>query len=244
MTLPRHIAVIMDGNGRWAEARGLPRSSGHQNGLEPVRMCIRACLGRSIQALTVYAFSSENWRRPPAEVSALMNLFFDALESDTGSLLENGVRLGFIGDRESLEPALQARMAEAEQRTAANTRLNFQVAVSYGGRNDIVHAARALAAESLRGELRPEDIDESRVAAHVSLAGLPEPDLFIRTGGEQRISNFLLWNIAYTELYFTDTLWPDFDEAAFERALQHYASRQRRYGLTGEQVAAGEAEGR
>ena len=242
MTLPRHIAVIMDGNGRWAEARGLPRSSGHQNGLEPVRMCIRRCRHHGIGALTVYAFSSENWRRPPAEVTALMNLFFDALESDTGSLLENGVRLRFIGDREALEPQLRARMAEAEQRTAANDRLNFQVAVSYGGRNDVVRAARELAAACLRGELQPADIDEARVAAHISLAGLPEPDLFIRSGGEHRISNFLLWNLAYTELYFSDALWPDFDEAAFEQALQYFAARERRLGLTGAQVAAATAE--
>jgi undecaprenyl diphosphate synthase len=241
MTLPRHIAVIMDGNGRWAEARGLPRSSGHQNGLEPVRLCIRRCRHHGIEALTVYAFSSENWNRPQAEVNGLMNLFFDALESDTDSLHQNGVRLRFIGDREALEPALRERMREAEQRTAANASLNFQVAVSYGGRNDVVRAARALAAACQRGELQPADIDEAAVAEHISLAGLPEPDLFIRSGGEQRISNFLLWNLAYTELYFTDTLWPDFDEAAFEQALQHFAARQRRYGLTGAQVAAEQA---
>ncbi len=242
MTLPRHIAVIMDGNGRWAEARGLPRSSGHQNGLEPVRLCIRRCRHHGIAALTIYAFSSENWHRPQAEVSALMNLFFDALAAETDSLHENGVRLRFIGDRESLEPALRGRMHAAEQRTAANDQLNFQVAVSYGGRNDIVRAARELAAACQRGELQPADIDEAGVAAHLSLAGLPEPDLFIRSGGEQRISNFLLWNLAYTELYFTDTLWPDFDQAAFEQALQHFAARQRRFGLTGAQVAADAAD--
>ena len=241
MTLPRHIAVIMDGNGRWAEARGLPRSSGHQHGLEPVRMCIRRCRHYGIEALTVYAFSSENWRRPSVEVSGLMNLFFDALESDTDSLLENGVRLRFIGDRDSLEPALRTRMAESEQRTAANHQLSFQVAVSYGGRNDLVRAARTLAERCVRGELRSEQIDEAAVAGEVSLAGLPEPDLFIRTGGEQRISNFLLWNIAYSELYFTDTLWPDFDEAAFDAALQQFATRQRRFGLTGAQVAGSQA---
>jgi undecaprenyl diphosphate synthase len=151
------------------------------------------------------------------------------------------VRLRFIGDREALEPALRERMREAEQRTAANSSLNFQVAVSYGGRNDVVRAARALAAACQRGELQPADIDEAAVAEHISLARLPEPDLFIRSGGEQRISNFLLWNLAYTELYFTDTLWPDFDEAAFEQALQHFAARQRRYGLTGAQVAAEQA---
>jgi undecaprenyl diphosphate synthase len=243
MTLPRHIAVIMDGNGRWAEARGYPRSTGHQSGLEPVRMCIRRCRHLGIAALTIYAFSSENWHRPPAEVEALMNLFFDALAAETDALLQNGVRMTFIGDRSALSAELRARMVEAEQRTAGNHALHFQVAVSYGGRNDIVRAARALAEDCLQGTLEPVDIDEARVAEHISLAGLPEPDLFIRTGGEQRISNFLLWNLAYTELYFTDTLWPDFDEASLERALEHFATRQRRYGLTGAQIAASSAEG-
>ena len=244
MTLPRHIAVIMDGNGRWAEARGLPRSVGHQNGLEPVRMCIRRCRHHGIEALTIYAFSSENWRRPPAEVEALMNLFFDALAAETEALLQNGVRMTFIGDRAALSPELRARMAEAEQRTAGNAQLHFQVAVSYGGRNDIVRAARALAEACVQGRLAPADIDEAAVAEHISLSGLPEPDLFVRTGGEQRISNFLLWNLAYTELYFTDTLWPDFDEAALEQALGHFAARQRRFGMTGAQVTAGGAESR
>jgi undecaprenyl diphosphate synthase len=238
MSLPRHVAVIMDGNGRWANARGLPRSAGHQAGVEPVRVCIRECVRLGIEAFTVFAFSSENWRRPTEEVQRLMGLFLEALTHEVEELSKNGVRLGFIGERELLDAALQAQMRVAEERTADKRRLRFQVAVSYGGRSDIVLAARRLAAECQHGELQPNAIDEARFAAAVSLADLPEPDLFIRTGGEQRISNFLLWNLAYTELYFTDTLWPDFDAAAFGVALADYAARQRRFGLTGVQAAA------
>jgi undecaprenyl diphosphate synthase len=235
MTLPRHIAVIMDGNGRWAQARGLPRSSGHQAGLEPVRMCIRECVGRQIGALTVFAFSSENWQRPTEEVQRLMSLFLEALAHELNQLLDNGVRLRFIGERQLLNGDLQSQMQLAETRTAGNATLNLQVAVSYGGRSDIVQAAQRLAARCQRGELQPAEIDEARFAGVVALADLPEPDLFIRTGGERRISNFLLWNLAYTELYFTDTLWPDFDAAAFASALDDYAARQRRFGLTAAQ---------
>ena len=238
MSLPRHVAVIMDGNGRWASARGLPRTSGHQAGVEPVRVCIRECVRLGIEALTVFAFSSENWRRPTEEVQRLMGLFLEALTHEVAELSKNGVRLGFIGERALLDAALQAQMRIAEERTAGNRRLRFQVAVSYGGRSDIVLAARQLAAQCQRGELQPAAIDEAQFAAAVSLAGLPEPDLFVRTGGEQRISNFLLWNLAYTELYFTDTLWPDFDAAAFAVALADYAARQRRFGQTGAQATA------
>jgi undecaprenyl diphosphate synthase len=236
MPLPRHVAVIMDGNGRWAATRGLPRASGHQHGVEPVRMCIRECTRRGIAALTLYAFSSENWQRPPAEVDSLMGLFFDALASEVPELQRNGVRLRFIGVRNRLAEALQQRMQAAEADTAANRGLQLQVAVSYGGRADIVSAARTLAEAAVRGELAPAAIDDERMAAGLALAGLPEPDLFVRTGGEQRISNFLLWQLAYTELYFTPTLWPDFDVPAFEAALQDYAGRQRRFGLTGDQL--------
>jgi undecaprenyl diphosphate synthase len=238
MNLPRHVAVIMDGNGRWASARGLPRTSGHQAGVEPVRMCIRECLRHGIGALTVFAFSSENWRRPGEEVQRLMGLFLEALTHEVAELQANGVRLGFIGERELLDEPLQAQMRSSEQLTAGNERLRLQVAVSYGGRADIVHAARTLALRCQRGQLQPAQIDEAAFAAVVSLADVPEPDLFIRTGGEQRISNFLLWNLAYTELYFTDTLWPDFDAAAFGQALADFASRQRRFGLTTAQVQA------
>jgi undecaprenyl diphosphate synthase len=235
-SLPRHVAVIMDGNGRWAAARGLPRSSGHQNGVEPVRMCIRESARRRIEALTLYAFSSENWQRPESEVSSLMGLFFDALANEVPELQRNQVRLSFIGERSRLATPLQQRMREAEASTAELTGLRLQVAVSYGGRRELVLAARRMALAVQRGELAAEDIDEAHFAGVLELAGLPEPDLFIRTGGEQRISNFLLWHLAYTELYFTPVLWPDFDVVAFEQALQFYAGRQRRFGLTGEQV--------
>jgi undecaprenyl diphosphate synthase len=236
VTLPRHVAVIMDGNGRWANARGLPRATGHQAGIESVRLLIRDCGRRGIEALTLFAFSSENWRRPVAEVSSLMSLFVQALASEIAELHGNGVRLRFIGDRQALAAQLRERMAAAELDTSANSGLQLQIAVSYGGRSDIVLAARALAAACERGDLHSGSIDETRFAAALALADLPEPDLFIRTGGEQRISNFLLWNLAYTELYFTDTLWPDFDAAALEAALEHFSLRQRRFGMTAEQL--------
>ncbi|MFO1426771.1 MAG: polyprenyl diphosphate synthase [Steroidobacteraceae bacterium] len=237
MGLPQHVVIVMDGNGRWAEARGEPRTAGHRAGLEPVRATIRECVQRGIAALTLFAFSSENWRRPEAEVAAIMGLFFEALDREVDELHANGVRLRFIGERRQLSVRLQQRIAAAEQRTAANTRLQLQVAVSYGGRWDIVEAARARASLRERA-LRAEDIDEAAFAAGLQLAGLPEPDLFIRTGGERRISNFLLWNIAYAELYFCDTLWPDFGVPQFEAALADFAGRERRYGLTGAQRAA------
>ncbi len=238
--LPRHVAIIMDGNGRWAERRGLARHAGHKEGIPAVRMCVEECVRRGIKALTLFAFSSENWRRPPAEVSNLMTLFVDALEREVADLHRNGVRMRIIGDRHALSVRLQARVAEAERHTAGNTQLDLQIAMSYGGRWDIVQAARRLAATVGAGALRAADIDEARFGAELALSGVPDPDLFIRTGGERRISNFLLWNLAYTELWFTDTLWPDFDVAAFEAALAHFAGRDRRYGLTAAQQ--GEAE--
>jgi undecaprenyl diphosphate synthase len=239
MTVPRHVAVIMDGNGRWAHARGLERVHGHKHGIGPVRMVIEQCARQRIEALTLFAFSSENWQRPGEEVASLMGLFLDALASEIADLQKNGVRLSFIGDLQALQPMLRQRMSEAEAATAGNSGLKLQIAVSYGGRSDIVQAARHLAAACERGELHSRDIDETRFAGQVALKGLPDPDLFIRTGGEQRISNFLLWNLAYTELYFTPTLWPDFDAQAFESALQHFAGRQRRFGLTEAQLAPG-----
>jgi undecaprenyl diphosphate synthase len=238
MTLPRHVAIIMDGNGRWAEARGLPRSSGHQNGVQPVRMCIESCRRHGIEALTLFAFSSENWQRPEPEVSGLMGLFFDALASEVPQLVENGIRLRFIGDRAALDPGLRARMQEAELGTGHLRELSLQIAVSYGGRADIALAARNLAARCESGEMRAASVDEKLFGQQLALADLPEPDLLIRSGGEQRISNFLLWQMAYTELYFTDTLWPDFDANAFELALQAFASRLRRFGLTSAQQVA------
>jgi undecaprenyl diphosphate synthase len=232
MTLPRHIAIIMDGNGRWASARGLPRQAGHKQGVEPVRMSIRECMRRQIPVLTLFAFSSENWGRPSEEVGALMGLFVEALDREIDELHDNGVRLRFIGDRQGFPVRLQARMSTAEARTAGNTALHFQVAVGYGGRWDIVNAARQLAARCAGGELRAADITPELFGAALQLGELPDPDLFIRTGGEKRISNFLLWNLAYTELYFCDMLWPDFSPAGFEAAIDFFASRQRRFGLT------------
>jgi undecaprenyl diphosphate synthase len=236
MTLPRHIAIIMDGNGRWARARGLPRHAGHKEGVEPVRMSIRECVRSGVEALTVFAFSSENWGRPNEEVSALMGLFVEALDREVDELHANGVRLSFIGDRQGFPLRLQSRMTATEQRTAGNAKLRLQVAVGYGGRWDILNAARQVAARCASGELPAADISPELFAGALQLGNLPDPDLFIRTGGERRISNFLLWNLAYTELYFSDTLWPDFDVAAFAAALDFYASRQRRYGLTSAQV--------
>jgi undecaprenyl diphosphate synthase len=238
MALPQHIAIIMDGNGRWAEARGEARTVGHKAGIEPVRMCIRECARRGIGALTLFAFSSENWRRPAQEVATLMGLFVEALDREVDELHANGVRLRMIGARHQLAVRLQQRVAAAEALTANNTGLKLQVAVSYGGRWDLVEAARDLARRCASGELRPEDIDEMALSARLQLADVPDPDLFIRTGGERRISNFLLWNLAYTELWFCDTLWPEFGIADLEAALRDFTGRDRRFGLTGDQVRA------
>jgi undecaprenyl diphosphate synthase len=227
----------MDGNGRWAEGQGRERGAGHSSGINPVRMVIEESVRHGIDALTLFAFSSENWSRPAAEVATLMNLFCDSLDAELPSLQANGVRLRFIGELEALESRLRERIARAGAATAGNRRLQLQVALSYGGRQDILAAARRLAARCERGELSSSALSEAVFADGLALAGLPDPDLFIRTGGEQRISNFLLWNLAYAELYFTETLWPDFSVADFELALQHYAGRQRRFGKTGAQVA-------
>jgi undecaprenyl diphosphate synthase len=230
--LPRHVAITMDGNGRWARARGLPRIAGHKAGLAPVRMCISECSQRGVEALTLFAFSSENWRRPAEEVGSLMGLFLESLEREIGELDSQRVRMRFIGERRALPVRLQARIAAAEERTAANPGLKLQVAVSYGGRWDIVQAAQALARECAAGGLRPEEITEERFARALSLATLPDADLMIRTGGEQRVSNFLLWNLAYAELYFSARLWPDFALADLEEALGFFAQRERRFGQT------------
>ncbi len=236
-SLPRHVAIIMDGNGRWAEQRHQPRSLGHRAGQKAVRGTIEHCLRRGIDALTLFAFSSENWQRPESEVSALMTLFLRALDKEVDELHANGVRLRFIGALERFDDALRARMLQAQSRTAANAAMTVNVAVNYGGRWDIAQATRALAAQAARGELAAPDIDEALIERHLCLADLPPPDLFIRTGGERRISNFLLWQLAYTELYFTDTLWPDLDADGLDAAFEDYAGRQRRFGLTGAQVS-------
>ena len=237
MGLPRHIAITMDGNGRWAAARGVPRAAGHRAGLKPTRMVIQECSRRGIGALTLFAFSSENWKRPAEEVSSLMSLFVDSLDKEIDELHANEVRVRFIGDRRMLAVRLQSRIAAAEQRTAANPGLALQIAMSYGGRWDIVQACQKLARECSSGLVRADDIDEARFAAALELAGVPGADLMIRTGGEQRVSNFLLWDAAYAELYFTDVLWPDFGVPELEAALAFFAGRERRFGLTQEQLA-------
>jgi undecaprenyl diphosphate synthase len=236
--VPRHIAVIMDGNGRWAERRRRPRAIGHRAGARAVNICIDFCVERGVEALTLFAFSSENWGRPEDEVGALMKLFMTALDREVDELDRRGVRVRFIGERERFGGSIRARMDDAERRTAGNTRLHLTIAASYGGRWDIAHAARSLAEDVAAGRLRPEDIDEKALGARVCLADLPPPDLFIRTGGDTRVSNFLLWQLAYTELWFTELLWPELDAVTLQRALDAYALRERRYGLTGAQIAA------
>jgi len=236
--VPRHVAIIMDGNGRWAERRGLPRSAGHRAGVKPVRTVIEQSVRQGVGALTLFAFSSENWKRPVTEVGLLMQLFLEALDREIDELASQGIELRFIGERERLGAPLAERMVAAETRTRGNAALRLNVAVAYGGRWDILEAARRLAAEARDGRLAPEAIDEARFSAELALAGLPDPDLFIRTGGDQRISNFLLWNLAYTELWFSETLWPDFDGAEYERALAAFGERERRFGLTGAQAGA------
>jgi undecaprenyl diphosphate synthase len=236
VALPEHIAIVMDGNGRWAEARGEPRTFGHRAGIEPVRVTIRECSRLGVGALTLFAFSSENWRRPETEVSTLMGLFMEALEREVQELHSNQVRLRIIGNRQRLAVGLQQRIAEAEALTAGNTGLQLQVAVSYGGRWDVIEAAKRLAAQAASGAIRAADIDEERFARELQLADLPDPDLFIRTGGDHRISNFLLWNIAYAELFFTDALWPDFNAEILAEAIEDFRGRERRFGLTGKQV--------
>jgi undecaprenyl diphosphate synthase len=236
LQMPRHVAVIMDGNGRWARRRHLPRIAGHQAGIEAVREVVKACGGKGIQALTLFAFSSENWRRPAQEVSMLMDLFTKALQREVKQLHERQVRLRIIGERSVFPEKLQQRIAAAEALTRDNTGLRLVVAVNYGGRWDIAQAARRVAEQVEAGILRASEVTPEALASCLCLSDLPDPDLFIRTGGEQRISNFLLWQLAYTELYFTDTLWPDFDRAALEAAFSAFAKRQRRLGHTGEQV--------
>jgi undecaprenyl diphosphate synthase len=236
--VPHHVAIIMDGNGRWAQRRGLPRPAGHQAGAEAVRRIVEESVRVGVRVLTLFAFSSENWRRPRHEVTLLMDLFFRALKRELPRLKANGVRLRIIGDRTAFGDRLQQRMADTEAATAGGDRLVLQVAANYGGRWDITQAARSLARAVAAGELEADAIDESRLAAELSFPDVGDPDLLIRTGGEQRLSNFLLWQSAYAELYFTDTLWPDFDAAAYGQVLQAFVGRQRRFGLTAEQVEA------
>jgi undecaprenyl diphosphate synthase len=233
---PSHVAIVMDGNGRWAQKRKLPRHAGHPAGVESVREIVEVAVARGIKVLTLFAFSSENWNRPPTEVSLIMDLFMRALQREAKRLHRNNVRLSIIGNREALSKKLQQRIDKVEEITAGNSGLVLQVAANYGGRWDIAQATKALAKEVASGELDPDSITEEHISAKLSFSDLPDPDLFIRTGGEQRISNFMLWQSAYSEFYFSDELWPDFREAAFDRALDAYANRQRRFGLTGEQI--------
>ena len=234
--IPTHVAVIMDGNGRWAEARTLPRHAGHRSGVKSVRETVETAARRGVSYLTLFAFSSENWQRPAEEVSGLMRLFLEALQREVDDLHRNNVRLTFIGAREQLQAGLIRKIAAAEEQTRNNSGLNLIIAVAYGGRWDIVTAARNLATRVLNQELSVADIDDEKLGGELALAGVPDPDLLIRTGGEQRVSNFLLWNLAYAELWFCDCLWPEFGERQFDEALSYYASRQRRYGHTGNQV--------
>jgi undecaprenyl diphosphate synthase len=238
---PRHVAIIMDGNGRWASRRRLPRFAGHRAGVETVKGVVRACGEKSIEVLTLFAFSSENWRRPQEEVGLLMGLFMTALEQQVRKLHEHNIRLRIIGDRSAFSRTLQERIEAAESLTGGNSGLNLVIAANYGGRWDMTQAARTIASRVQAGELLPEQVSPELVQSLLSLNDLPEPDLFIRTGGEKRVSNFLLWHLAYTELYFTDTLWPDFDRQAFEGALASFETRQRRFGRTGEQIATAQS---
>ena len=229
--IPRHVAVIMDGNGRWAKERGQERVYGHINGVESMRKGVGAALRHGVEYLTVYAFSTENWGRPAQEVQALMELLCKSLANETAELEKNGVRMRFIGDREALSSEVRAAIAASERATEHNDRLTLVIAVNYSSRWEIVRTVRALATEVADGKLAVDAIDAEAVSSRLLTAGIPDPDLLIRTSGEQRLSNFLLWQLSYTELYFTDVLWPDFDGEAFDRAVEAYCRRERRYGV-------------
>lgn len=234
--LPDHIVIIMDGNGRWAQRQNLPRSSGHQAGVKTTRKIVEHCARLGVRALTVYAFSSENWKRPKNEVSFLMELFVRALGSEIDKLHKNNISIKFIGEVESFPENLQQQISSATSKTADNTGLQLNIAVNYGGRRELVLAMKSIAAGVQDGTITPEQIDEHIITRHTWLENGPEPDLFIRTGGDQRLSNYLLWHLAYTELVFTNTLWPDFNGEEFDEIIADYAQRQRRFGQTGEQV--------
>jgi undecaprenyl diphosphate synthase len=233
--VPRHIAIIMDGNGRWATQRRLPRVAGHTRGVDAVRATVEACARAGVQYLTLFAFSSENWRRPEDEVSFLMRLFVTALEREIGKLHANGIRLRVVGDLAGFDRRIQDLIRRAETKTARNTRLTLTIAANYGGRWDIMQATRKLVEEAARTG-RTDEVSEEAFSEHLAMAYAPEPDLFIRTGGEQRISNFLLWQLAYTEFYFTDTFWPDFDANSLSHAIASYGGRERRFGRTSAQL--------
>ncbi len=233
---PRHIAIIMDGNGRWAQKRFMPRAMGHQAGVKTVRKIVEYCANQKIEVLSLFAFSSENWRRPETEVSLLMALFMATLQREINKLDRNNIRLRFIGDRSAFPEKLQQKMAEGEAQTEHNTALTLVIAANYGGHWDICQAFQKISQKIAAGELAQQDITETLINQHLSTADLPEPDLFIRTGGEQRVSNFMLWQLAYAEMYFTPALWPDFDQNTLAEAINSFKGRQRRFGHTGEQV--------
>ena len=241
-SVPRHVAIIMDGNNRWARGRGLPGADGHRAGEEALQTVVEATARAGVEVLTVFAFSSENWRRSEEEVRHLMSLFLTALHKRVEELHENGLQLRFIGDRAAFSDELQDGMLRAEERTRNNDGMVLAVAVNYGGQWDIAEAARQLAGQVARGELAAEEVTAGRLQSHLALADLPPPDLLIRTGGDHRISNFLLWQLAYAEFYFTPVLWPDFDEQQLAQAFADYAGRQRRFGRSGDQVAALEGD--
>jgi undecaprenyl diphosphate synthase len=234
--VPQHVCIIMDGNGRWAKKRLMPRTFGHRKGVEITRKSIQFFAAAGVRDLTLFAFSSENWNRPEDEVSTLMELFMHSLKDNSAELNDNNIRIRFIGDREAFSQALQDQIAESEALTADNQLMNLNIAANYGGQWDILNAVKSIASRVARNELTLEQIDQPLLESALSLANTPDPDLFIRTGGEQRISNFLLWQLAYAELYFTDVLWPDFSEQEMQKALDIYSQRQRRYGKTGEQM--------
>ncbi len=236
--IPAHIAIVMDGNGRWAKKRNRPRTMGHQAGLKALRATIEHCVALGIETLTVFAFSSENWNRPAGEISRLMDIFLRALNKEASELHENGICLRFIGDKAAFKPTIQTKILEAETMTANNTRMVVNIAINYGGRWDITQAAKRMANAVTKGSLSADDIDEPQFAHFLALARSKDPDLFVRTGGEMRISNFLLWQSAYTEFYFTPVLWPDFDSHVLDQAIAAFQSRERRYGRTGDQVKA------
>ena len=241
--VPNHVAIVMDGNGRWAQERGDPRVQGHRQGVEAVRRAIKYCGEHGISVLTLFAFSSENWQRPRSEVQALKGLLFSSLKSEAQSLNENKVRLRVIGNLAPFGARMQRLIEQTELLTSENQALEVVIAVNYGGRWDIVSACRRIAKMAVEGALAPEDISEETLSRLTSLYPTRDPDLFIRTGGELRMSNFLLWQAAYSELYFTDTLWPDFDDHCFDRAINAFRSRHRRFGRTGEQVLSGNSRG-
>lgn len=236
MRIPRHLAIIMDGNGRWAQQRRLPRIAGHQRGVQTVQAIVEECRRLGVGYLTLYAFSSENWGRPQEEVHALMDLLGNYLQRELDTMLRHRVRLNVIGQTGKLPAGVRQILERTVERTAGNDGMVLTLALSYGARDEILRATRVLAGEAADGRLQPDQIDEQRFAGALDTAGLPDPDLLIRTSGEMRVSNFLLWQIAYAELYFSELLWPDFDCMELQRALEEFARRQRRFGLTGDQI--------